>query len=68
MTKTTVDDDETGTAPSSVSHALNISPIIFNVVALIFIMQRKDKWYSQRLKLLASMSFPLLLGLNVALF
>lgn len=31
-------------------------------------MQRKDKWHLHRLKLLGSMSFPVLLGLNVVLF
>lgn len=41
---------------------------MFNVVAVVFIMQGKDKWYLHRLKLLGSVSFPVLLGLNVALF
>lgn len=72
VTKTTVDSDETGSTSSSLAWALNTKPVKFNVVAVIFIWalksQWKDKWNLHRPKLLGSMSFPMLLGHNVAPF
>lgn len=73
MTKTTVADDEIRTASSTPAQTLNAKPITSNVVGVIFTWalkrQGEDKWHSwSRPKLLGSMSFPMLLGLNVALF
>lgn len=46
-----------------------LSPgIMFSVVAVAFMMLAEDKWDLHRLKLLGSMSFQALLGLNVVLF
>lgn len=41
---------------------------MFNVVAVAFMMLAEDKCDLHRLKLLGSMSFQALLGLNVVLF
>lgn len=41
---------------------------MFNVVAVVFMMLAEDKRDLHRLKLLGSMSFQALLGLNVVLF